>query len=448
MIEPALAIGSRFNQLGVERGCVSLRTLVMIRWIAVAGQAVTMIVVHMVLGFTLPLEIALGVVASSAIINLANSFQRPGSVRLGDRDAMMYLAYDVVQIAALLYLTGGLQNPFALLVLAPVTVGASILTRDSTILLSGITIMAITLLAAWHLPLPWDEDLLTFPLLYVLAVWLALTLATVFIGAYIWNVTEEGRRMSDALAATQLALAREQRVSAVGALAAAAAHELGSPLGTIAVVAKELARDLPPGSPYSEDAQLLLSETARCRTILAELSQKREADGGAPFETLPIGALVEAAGEPHERGLADIVYDIDGEPSSQPMVVRSPEIMHGLGNIIQNALQFAHQRVEVMTSWDRDAVGVEVVDDGPGFPPQVLSRVGQPYLSGRDGEGTGHMGLGIFIAETLLQRTGAALEFSNAPNGGAVVRVSWPRRALNGSGASVSTMPQYEESMT
>jgi two-component system sensor histidine kinase RegB len=428
----------------LERGRVSLRTLVFIRWVAITGQAVTLLIVHKVMGFSLPLQIALGVVGASVIINLVNSFQQPGSVRLDDHDLMLHLAYDIVQVAALVYLTGGLQNPFSLMVLAPVTVGASILSRPSIAMLSAITIGAISLLARWHQPLPWNHDLPKFPSLYILAVWISLLLATLFIAAYTWAVTEEGRRIRDAYSETRLALAREQRMSAVGALAAAAAHELGSPLSTITVVAKELARDLPPDSPYAEDVQLLLSETARCRTILAELSQKPHDDRTNPFETLPISLLVESAGEPHRRGAADIVYETEGDQATQPTVARRPEILHGLGNLIQNAMQFARSRVEVMTSWDDRLVSVEVADDGPGFSSQVQSRLGQPYLSGRD-DGAGHMGLGIFIAETLLQRTGAVLQFANAPLGGAVVRVTWPRQVWSTPQGAVPEATELEE---
>ncbi|HVJ52859.1 MAG TPA: ActS/PrrB/RegB family redox-sensitive histidine kinase [Aliidongia sp.] len=429
-----------------ERGRINLRTLIMIRWIAVIGQAITLLIVHLALGFTLPLEIALGVVAASALINIANSLQKSGSVRLGDRDVTLYLAYDVIQLGALIYLTGGLQNPFVLLLLAPVTVGATILSRASTIMLSMVTVAVITGLAIWHLPLPWDEDLLQLPALYIMAVWLAMTLATIFISAYIWSVTEEGRRMSDALAATQLALAREQRVSAVGALAAAAAHELGSPLATIAVIAKELARELPESDPFAEDAQLLLSQTARCRTILAELSRQPEADGGAPYARLPISVLVEAAGERHRNGPIDVVYRTVGAPAEQPAVARSPEILHGLGNFIQNAGQFAKRRVEVTTSWDGRKVSVDVKDDGPGFAAQILARLGEPYLSGR-GETAEHMGLGIFIAETLLRRTGATVEFDNAPGSGAHVRVSWPQRSFTVRSGALGAARDFEEAI-
>jgi two-component system sensor histidine kinase RegB len=420
----------------LERGRVSLRTLIMIRWIAVAGQAVTLLIVHLVMGFTLPLEIALGVVAASALINIANSFQSSGSIRLGDRDVTMYLAYDVIQLGTLIYLTGGLLNPFVLLVLAPVMIGATILSRFSTALLSGVTVAVISALAVWHLPLPWDEDLVQFPARYIMAVWLALSVSTIFISGYSWSIAEEGRRMSDALSATQLALAREQRVSAVGALAAAAAHELGSPLATIAVIARELARDLPTDGPLAEDARLLLSQTARCRTILAELSRQREADGGAPYARLPISLLVEAAGQTHRRDMIEMIYRTAGDPTEQPAVARSPEIIHGMGNFIQNAGQFARRRVEITTAWDAGKVSVDIADDGPGFPPQILSRLGEPYLSGR-GDAAEHMGLGIFIAETLLKRTGAAIQFGNMPTGGAHIRVSWPRSSFTPIGGAL-----------
>ncbi len=418
------------DQTVIERGRVSLRTLILIRWIAIIGQGSTLLVVHLVFGFSFPLEIAFGVVGASALINLANMFQRPGAIRLGDRDATAYLAFDVLQLAALLFLSGGLQNPFSILLLAPVTIGATILSRRSILILTVLTILMITGLGLDHLPLPWTV-VLELPGLYIFATWLSLTVATLFIVTYTWSVAEEGRRISDGLSATQLALAREQRVSAVGALAAAAAHELGSPLGTIAVIAKELARDLPPDSPFAEDANLLVSQTARCRTILSELSQKRDADGGEPFTRLPLISLVTLAGEPHHIAPITVRYVGNGDGSDEPELTRSPEIIHGIGNFIQNAIQFARKEVLVAIRWDQDAIAITITDDGPGFAPQLLSRLGEPYLSGRSSQAE-HMGLGIFIAETLLQRTGATIVFNNRDQDtGAEVRVAWPRTALS-----------------
>jgi two-component system sensor histidine kinase RegB len=305
--------------------------------------------------------------------------------------------------------------------------------------LSALTVAAISVLAIYHLPLPWREMPLPPPPLYVLGVWVALVSSTMFIGGYTWSVAEEARRMRDAYTATQLALAREQRVSAVGGIAAAAAHQLGSPLATIAVVAKELVRDLPPGSPYAEDALLLLSQSERCRTILADLARQRDGESGSPFAGLPFSALVEAAGEPYGEDGVDVAYataagrDADARPVEEPLVQRSPEIMHGLGNLIQNAAQFARHEVSVTTTWSEDTVAVDIVDDGPGFPQQVLARIGEPYISGRSSGGEGqHMGLGIFIAQSLLERTGARVSFANIADGGAQIVVEWKRTMLEG----------------
>ena len=413
---------------------VSLRMLLLIRWVAVLGQAATLLVVNFGLGYALPILPAMAVVVASALLNIIGMVSRGSTARLGEIEAASYLAYDVVQLGVLLFLTGGLANPFAILAIAPVTVAATVLSRLSVIGLSALTVTAISVLAIYHMPLPWQGEPPAFSALYILGVWFALVFAALFTAAYIWSVAEEARRMRDAFAATQLALAREQRVSAVGALAAAAAHELGSPLATIAVVAKELARDLPPGSPLAEDAALLLSQSERCRRILADLGQQRVTEsGGAPYARLPISALVEAAGEPYRVEQVRVIYATGAggaSPGEEPQVARSPEIMHGLGNLIQNAVTFARREVIVTTDWTQGEITVEVVDDGPGFSASVLARIGEPYISGRGGGEAQHMGLGIFIAQTLLERTGARLSFGNLAEGGAQVMVEWPRAAL------------------
>ena len=418
------------NEPATGFGRISLRTLVPIRWVAIAGQALTILIVHFGLGFSLPLVPALGVVGGSVLLNVVLILLRQVAARLGERDAALCLGYDILQLAILLHLTGGLQNPFSILILAPVTVAATILSRRPVIVLSVLAVASISVLALWHEPLPWRTEPLVFPAELVLGIWVALVLATVFIGGYTWSVAQEAGRLRDAVTATQLALAREQRVSAVGALAAAAAHELGSPLATIAVVAKELVRDLPDDSPHAEDAALLLSQSERCRTILAELAQQPEDDGGSPYTRLPISALVEAAGALHRDQGVKLIFATAGQPApEEPLVRRSPEIMHGLNNLVQNAVQFARREVSVTTFWDRNTVTVEVVDDGPGFPLHLLGRLGEPYISTRAGAAD-HMGLGIFIAQSLLERSGARLVFDNLPDGGAHVAISWNRANL------------------
>lgn len=415
---------------------VRLQTLITIRWIAVGGQLTTLLAVYYGFGFAFPLLPALIAVAASVALNVALPLVHRGQPHVGDRDAAIHLAFDCVQLAALLYLTGGLANPFELLILAPVTVAATILSRRSILLLAALAVVLVTALAFWHLPLPGPMGRVPPPAIMLFAVWIATVFAILFTAAVVARVAAEQRRMRDALAETQASLAREQQFSALGALAAAAAHELGTPLATISVVAKELARDLPPDSELAEDAGLLLSQAERCRDILAELARRPLDDGGEAYYRAPLSTLIESAATPHRREAVEIEIvrrGSDGGP--EPRVTRRPELVHGIGNLLSNALQFAAGRVEVAVAWTDTVVRVTIADDGPGFPPVLLARLGEPYLSTRSGE-SGHMGLGVFIAQTLLHRTGARLVFGNRQGYGAEVLIEWPRRVLEGDGSS------------
>ncbi|MBI1209068.1 MAG: ActS/PrrB/RegB family redox-sensitive histidine kinase [Azospirillum sp.] len=416
-------------------GRVTVRTLIMIRWIAITGQVLTVLIVHFLLRYLMPIGPVLAAILASVLLNLVVIAERGTRFRLSDRDAALYLGYDSLQLALLLYLTGGLANPFAILLLAPLTIGAAILSRPNVVIVTAINQVSLTVLALWHFPLPWPEQEPVLPPLYSFGVWMALSMTSVLIAVYVFRVAQEARRISDALAASQVALAREQRLSALGGLAAAAAHELGTPLGTIYLVATELARDLPPDSPLGEDVALLASQSQRCREILAELARKPEADGGIPFERMTPSALIEAAAGAHRSGghIELAVVELPAEGSPPPVIRRSPEIIHGLGNLLQNALQFAQHRVTVEIAWDALTITVTVADDGPGFPPNLLNRIGEPYLSSR-ADRAGHMGLGIFIAQTLLERTGGRVDFGNNRSGGARVVVVWQRDTLDANG--------------
>ena len=393
---------------------VRLRTLVLIRWVAISGQLVSILVVHFWLAFTLPLGPLLGAVALSAAINLLAAALRPADARLSNAKAAVFLAYDVIQLAFLIALTGGLENPFAILFLVPASISATILGLRSTMALAGLVIICVSIVAFLHLPLPWLDEAPALPRLYLLAIWIAVVLGTLFITAYAWRVASDARRMANALGATQMALTQEQSVSALGALAAAAAHQLGTPLATIAVVSRELERDLPGDSPHLEDAKLLVSEVARCREILGRLSALGEGEVDAPYGRLPVSGLAEAAAAPHRR--AGITLDVLAQPpegphAPEPSAPRRAEILHGLGNVIKNAVQFCTTRVDVVVAWNDQVVTMEVMDDGPGVTPSVLVRLGEPYVSSR--RKSGRMGLGVFIAKTLLERTGASMSFFN-----------------------------------
>jgi two-component system, sensor histidine kinase RegB len=433
---PSAGISPRALKPRTTVGRVRLRTILIIRWIAVAGQALTLLVVHYVMGYPMAIGWAGAAVAALAAVTLATQVRRPQSERLTDRESALYFAFDILQLAVLLYLTGGLNNPFSVLVLAPVTVSAAALSYRSTISLAGLAIACVVLLAIRHEPLPWPDGAFEIPEIFVAGYAIALILAVLFLTFYVYRVAQESRRLSDALAAAQAALDREQRVSSLGALAAAAAHELGSPLGTISLVAKELARDLPAQSEHRADAELLVSQSERCREILAELSRKPD-QSKDHFNVLPAGLLVELAAAPHARPHVALRIEFSPDPSEprDPVLPRRPEIMHGLGNLLQNAIEFAREEVKVVIAWTRAEIVITVADDGPGFSPDVLRRLGDPYLSGGEGldqaqrQGD-HMGLGIFIAQNLIERTGGTVSFSNNEYGGAEARVSWPRSVL------------------
>jgi two-component system sensor histidine kinase RegB len=371
---------------------------------------------------------------TSVVLNVVLTWLSGRHPHLADREAALYLAFDILQLTLLLHLTGGLFNPFSILILAPLAIGATTLSRRSTIALWLFSTLAISALAVWHEPLPWQGTPPTLSPVYELGIWVALLFGTSMITAYGWRVAEDSRRLSNALAATQHALDREYQVSELGALAAAAAHELGSPLSTIAVIAKELARDPALGNtPEARaDLQLLLEQADRCREILAGLSRRGAAVAPPTFESVGLGALVEEAAAPYRVPHVTLeVRLVPEDSSSEPRLSRRPELRHGIGNLVQNALQFARERVTAEIAWNQTEAKLVIRDDGPGFAPPVLARLGEPYFSSRGGEGE-HLGLGVFIAETLLSRTGARISFENAPTGGGIVSVKWRRQDLEG----------------
>jgi len=397
----------------------------------VTGQGVTLLIVYYGLGFEFPIVPAIAAVIASVALNLLILLRHWARPHVGDRDAALYLGFDILQLGVLLYLTGGILNPFQILILAPIVVSATVLSATSTVILSLLAMSTATFLAFEHLPLPLPTPVAEPNAVFTLAIWVATILAIGFTTSYVYRMAREQRRMQDALAAAQAALAREHQVSAVGAIAAAAAHELGTPLATIAVVAKELVRDLPADSEWSEDAVLLLNQAERCRGILAELAARPKGDTGESFYRGSITTLIQQiAGN---RGQDGVPVRIDREPWSaniaEPKVAARAEIVHGLGNLISNACQFAQTEVHVTIGWSDETCKVTIQEDGPGFPPHILSRLGEPYVSSRRESGE-HMGLGIFIAQTLLESMGARVEFDNRSDVGAEVVVTWPRDRL------------------
>ena len=430
--DPQGAAGALADWAEARRG-LSLRTLVMLRWAAIVGQALTVLYVRYGLGFHFPVLWSLAVIAVSAWMNLSTGLALPGPRLAGRREALIQLGFDALELSILLGLTGGLRNPFALLLVAPVTVAAATLPRGHAILLGVLTLVAVAVLAHWSGPVPWRPgEVFTVPPLYQAGLWAAVSVGVIFTAAYAYQAAAEAERMELALVATQSVLAREQRLSALGGLAAAAAHELGTPLATIQVVTKEMLRELTPGESLHEDVTLLQAQAQRCRDILRTLSAKPDT-GDLHHSRMSLSQLLDEVSESYRGGEIIINAEVSCAPGAPILEVRrQPEVLHGLSAFIENATDFAEGAVEVTAYYDARRLLVEVRDDGPGFPPEVIARLGQPYVTTRShGEGSrsGHqgMGLGFFIAKTLLERTGAQVEFRNARRGGALIAVGWPR---------------------
>ena len=413
---------------------VRLDTLVRLRWLAIIGQTTAVLVVYYGLDFELPIYACLAAIILAAWLNVALRLRFHMTQRLEPDRAAWLLAFDVAELAVLLFLTGGLQNPFAFMFLGPVLLSATALPPRFTLMLGGFAVVCATILVFVHYPLPWDsDDPLQLPPIYMIGVWLCILLAIGFIGAYAWQITEESRQLSDALAATELVLAREQHLSQLDGLAAAAAHELGTPLSTISVIAKELERAIAPNAPHGDDVRLLREQARRCRDILAKLTELSA--GGEPFDRMPLTALIEEVVAPHRNFGVTIDVSVPGDRSAEPVGARNPAILYGLGNLLENAVDFARDRVSVDARWSEESVGVTISDDGPGFAPEILARIGEPYVTSRrhhqgdTGEEPAGLGLGFFIAKTLLERSGATLSFENRalPERGAVIRLGWSR---------------------
>ncbi len=422
------------QRIGFDGPRLRLSTLNRLRWLAIAGQTIAVLIVGLWLGFPVPYLPCFLLIAISFALNIFLRLRFPPSSRLDPIWTTIILSYDILQLSGLLYLTGGLENPFAILLLGPVVVSATTQQPDKTFLLGALVLSLATAMIFSHEPLPWYPDkVLEVPLLFVGGFWVALLSSLFFIAFFAFRVSEDARQLADALTATELVLQREKHLSALDGLAAAAAHELGTPLGTIAVVAKELERELSDDDPQADDIRLLRSQTERCREILSKLTSLSSMPDGHMIR-MPISHILEDVAAPHRDFGIAINLSMEGE-GPEPVTVRNPGLLYGLGNILENAVDFAREEVRLQARWDNNGVSVVVNDDGPGFPADIVGRLGEPYVTTRRMDGrapvpeNGGLGLGFFIAKTLLGRSGANIALANrrGPDTGAIVTVYWPR---------------------
>lgn len=426
-----------------------LRTLILLRWTAIFGQLAALAVATQYFALQLPLGLCFLAIGLAIIANLLAVFIFPANKRLSEGEAMLTLVFDLAQLGFLLFLTGGLTNPFALLILAPVIVSATALRLRSTIVLGILAAGIVTLIAVKNLSLRYrDGSDFAIPELFAFGFWIALLIGIGFLSVYSRRISSEMRSMSDALLATQMALAREQKLTDLGGVIAAAAHELGTPLATIKLVSTELIDELSDQPDLAEDVLLIRDQADRCRDILRSMGKAGKDD--LHMRQGLLSAVLREAAEPHlDRGKT-VHFSVTAAAQSglrEPEILRRPELIHGLRNLVQNAVDFARDRVWIDAHYSDSRLRILIVDDGPGYPSQVIGRIGDPFVRSRrdprdlSRPGYEGMGLGLFIAKTLLERTGAELSFANGSDpflqpeerperSGAIVEVVWPNAVI------------------
>lgn len=406
------------------------QSLILARWIAIFGQAISILVSYYGLGFIFPVVPAMGFVVLSGLVN-NYAYIHDHHRTMPPSRALAYLVFDVLQLASLLYMTGGIDNPFSVLLVAPVLVGASLLSSRYMSILMFIGLSSSVVISISYIPLIWPDNLNQSIQIHKYTQSLGLFITLLFAGIYAWKISEENRSIQRASYAVKTALLKQKQLQALGAQAAAAVHELGSPLGTITIIAKELSHELGEDHPQSEDISILISQTKRCQNILRDFGATLRHDPTYMAVPIPVADLLQNIANEFLKEKPSVKLTvICPDELKRIKFTQSAEIIHGFGVFIQNALQFAQSLVTITISKNRrNMLEITIADDGHGFAPHILSKLGEPYTSTRIDSGK-NMGLGIFIAQTMLEDTGASITYNNRPKMGAQVKLAWTEADL------------------
>ena len=415
----------------IEHSLIDPRVIVTIRWIALSGQLITVLLVHFALGFVLPLVPVLAIISTGILLNLWQTLLHRNGIRLSRPPVLFVLVFDVIQLAALLYFAGGLLNPFSILFLAPVAVSAAILDIFSTISLVIIVTISASILTIHHSPLPWSDSGFKVPALYQFGLWIALVISTIFMACYVFWLASKSKKMSEMLGQTRLMLASERQVIALGSLATAAAHKLGSPLTTIRLISDDLLSQLKLNSIQEEDLLLLKDEIERCQVILSELDTdalktNRELNILMPA-ALAIQTMVATLTSSFK---IQIEWKVENNPDKpQPEIAQTPELSYALEALLENANDFAETKIVVDIFWDYQSIYIKIIDDGIGYSSSVLSNIGQPENSSRLGQ-DGHRGFGLFLVNSFIRQLNGTTSFGNRKPKGASVEIKVPIESL------------------
>ena len=401
------------------------KTLVFLRWIALIGQFSAITLVYFYLKLEFLFEFAYLIILIGVFTNLYLQF-KIRSILIKDLNASIFLIYDLFQLAALLYLTGGISNPFSILIIIPAIVSSTFLSMGTTIILGISTVILLFSLSFFHYPLPGIHEYSeTFPKLYLTGYIIAIIVGLVFLCYFGIRFSGESKRRTDAINKVQQVLAKEYELESLGGQAAAAAHSLGTPLATINVVASELKKELASNKELSKDIDLLISQTKRCGEILKQISKKQIKDDEF-FKKTKLEDLLEEIIESFKETTSKKIYLSTSNDKNKILISRSPEIIYGLRNFIGNAVKFSKTQIKIELISDKSIIEIIIQDDGPGFPDDIIELLGEPYIKSKSSlvDQNAGTGLGTFLGKTLLERSGATLSFSNIKNEGACVKIS------------------------
>ena len=402
------------------------KTLIILRWIAIFGQLIAIYLVKLLLNFELPVLFCTYVILVGALTNLYLSLWYTKS-ELNNYHSTIILFYDLLQLASLLYLTGGIKNPFVIFLIIPAIVSSTFLNLRSTFFLSILTAMILGVLTLYHLPLPNPGNLhFHVPDYYLYAVPVALIIALIFLTYFGARFGTESRKKNRALNKLEEIIAKEHELETIGLQAAAAVHSLGTPLSTITVIAKELKKEILKDPKHSKDIDLLLSQAKRCSEILKKISTSQIEDDKFISQVKIQDLIEEISGSFEEISNKKIYLNFDNA-THEVLINRSSQIIYGIRNFFGNAIKFSKSKVDIILETDPKIIKLSILDDGPGFPEDILKIIGEPYITTKykDLNEKSGLGLGTFIGKTLLERNLAKLKFSNSKKVGAKVEISW-----------------------
>ena len=402
------------------------KTLVTLRWIALIGQFAAINIVFFILKLDFPIHATYIIILIGILTNVYLQY-RIKATQLKDLYSSLFLTFDLFQLGLLLYLTGGIHNPFTFLLIIPAIVSSTFLSMGTTIILGLLTLAVLILITFFHLPLPGTEESLKFPEYYLTGIIISISIGLIFLSYFGIRFSGETKKRSEALNELQQTLSKEYELESLGGQAAAAAHSLGTPLATITVVAKELRKEIGESSRHTKDLDLLISQTKRCSEILKQISKKEITEDKffsfTEFDIL-LSEIIESFKETSDKNIE--LYSSENNNSCK--IKRSPEIIYGLRNFIGNAIKFAKQYINISLKINKGQVNILIEDDGPGFPDDIIKILGEPYIKSKSHEisSKSGTGLGTFLGKTLLERKGANLDFGKSEKlQGAKVNISW-----------------------